>query len=1049
MSDGRTQDTKLEHRPAGEVRGLVRPYYIAVALIVGIGLLLAYLLLPRQRELAFIQMKSQDFQAARSAYEAQLGAGDLPPGVIAPLAEIYEYFGDIEKAIALFVRYVAKHPDNVDAWRRLAHYYLDTQNQSGRRQALEEIDRRQPSASNLRDLIAFYRIAGDYVALEPALTKLVKDYAATSDEITELAQIWASKRRYDDAAALLARFEAGEASVFDDTSALVLAALRLDLGRAEDAVSGASSYLAKHPTPESVSTLATLFRSRGYPDLALKILEPFGALADGNLTLLETLVELEHAAGLDSLAFARLDRLDSEGRLPLALYENYVDLALELGDVSRAEKFVARVKPEVVPSGAIADLVGALLNGGEIARATALAKQAGDRVFEDRPMLGAELALARGDKAEAERWVRVAETHPALSANERVALAGYWAGVGRKADARRLALALALDPQTSDEEMPSLAAVFAEIGATPSDVALFDKIKGRQSSLPLQAAWAIVASAAGRGSEVRGWLAGTLPTITNKSLLASLYFAARAGKLTPMALAVARRLYALDASPRNTVLLSEALTAVGQANEALALIRPLLPGGLDVQQAYVAALAKAYASGAPVKDELVAFATKRLEDPALTPAEKGAFANTLVEAGAYDVALPILANLARSRGGEWFFAFLDAAKKARRRDTAVAFLRSELDRTDLTRAQREERLYALIDVAGPQAALPYLEAFANSYGGDWIFAYEDALLKSGQEGRFLEFLTKQTERGDLSVVERRDAAFRLLNSGRKAAAERVFLSLARDEGPNGEDVNQLLYLWGPRPNGAAIDWLEGRARTATGSARAGWLAHLANVGANDRVVRFAEASGAANAMDDGTFKAYLDALLASRKMDKLAGALKARLPLENDLARLREMGRLAADIGLASEALTAYQRILAQKPDDREALRGAGLAALSLRRYDEARPRLERYVALGTAEPDIRYAYAEVLSALRQRDQANAEYARALKEIDAMAKPNFQLRLVRANILQRLGRGEEAVAAFEVLKAERPNDPELRADLASALLQNKSYDRAKQILTAP
>jgi tetratricopeptide (TPR) repeat protein len=863
------------------------------------------------------------------------------------------------------------------------------------------------------------------------------------------ATILASQGKLSEAVDVLSSFEATSRQLFDDNAAILLAALRLDLRRDVEAVRGANGYLTGRSTADSIGALAILFRNKSRSDLALNLIEPFGSIIDGSPALLELVIDLEQSAGHAGKAHARLERLEAEGYLPIALYTHYVDLAVEFGDVARVEQFVIRVGSDAISPDLIANLVGALLTAGEAIWAQAIVRRTGEAVLADRPMLGAELALALDDRPGAERWVRRAEIHPALPASERVALAGYWAGTGRTADARRLALILAQDPATPAEEMPSLAAVFAGIGATPSDVALFEEIKERKSALPLQAAWAIVASAAGKGTHVQEWLTGALPTISSPTLLTNLYLAARTGKLFPMALAVATRLHALEDSPRNTALFAGALTGAGRAVDALPLIRPLLPGTQTIRQVYLAALAKAYVAGAPVRDELVAFATKRLGDSSLAAAERDEIASTLVEAGAFDIALPMLATLAQARGGAWLYGYLDAAKKAKRNDEAIAFLRSELARTDLAWPQREERLYAFLDLAGSRAALSYLESFADSYGRDWVFSYEDALIKNGQEGRFLDYLAKRTERGDMSGTDRRDAGFRLLNAGRKAAAERIFLSLARDEGPEGPDVGQLLYLWGPRPNAAALDWLESRARAATGPARAGWLAHLVNVGANERVVRFAEALAAPAAMDDAIYFTYLEALAAMRRSDRLAAALRARLPTENEPNRLRDMGQLAADSGLASESLLAYQRLLTLKPDDRGALRAVGSAALSQRRYEEARQRLERYLGTGESDPEVRYAYAEAFTALGQRDRAATEYTRALKEIEAIAKPNFHLRLVRANILQRIGRAADAIASFEALKAERPNDPELRADLATALLQNKSYDRAKQVLSTP
>src|SRR3546814_4361843 len=64
-------------------------------------------------------------------------------------------------------------------------------------------------------------------------------------------------------------------------------------------------------------------------------------------------------------------------------------------------------------------------------------------------------------------------------------------------------------------------------------------------------------------------------------------------------------------------------------------------------------------------------------------------------------------TLFRSRGN-WFWAYVEAAKKAKRNDELAAFLKAELARPDLSRKEREDRIYALIDLGGAAAALPYL-----------------------------------------------------------------------------------------------------------------------------------------------------------------------------------------------------------------------------------------------------------------------------------------------------------------------------------------------------
>jgi tetratricopeptide (TPR) repeat protein len=328
MSDVKAPTIRPARPRAGEVRGLTRPYYVAVALIVGVGLGLAYLLLPREQELAFMQMKNEDYHAARDAYESQLDAVNPSAGVIVPLASIYEHFGNIDGAIALFERYVAKHPDNVDAWRRLARYYDDSHNPARRRAALEEVDRQAPTADNLRDLIEIYRSSGDNAAFAQALSRLVNRFAATSDEVTDHATILASQGRLSEAVDALSSFEATSRQLFDDNAAILLAALRLDLRLNDEAVQGAHGYLRGRGTADSIGALAFLFRNKSRSDLALNLIEPYGSIMDGSPALLELAIDLERSAGLAGKAHARLERLEAEGNLPGALYTRAMLISL-------------------------------------------------------------------------------------------------------------------------------------------------------------------------------------------------------------------------------------------------------------------------------------------------------------------------------------------------------------------------------------------------------------------------------------------------------------------------------------------------------------------------------------------------------------------------------------------------------------------------------------------------------------------------------------------------------------------------------------------------
>src|SRR4051794_22860374 len=98
----------------------------------------------------------------------------------------------------------------------------------------------------------------------------------------------------------------------------------------------------------------------------------------------------------------------------------------------------------------------------------------------------------------------------------------------------------------------------------------------------------------------------------------------------------------------------------------------------------------------------------------------------------------------------------------------------------------------------------------------------------------------------LPVTERRGYAYRLLETGARKPAEAAYREIAATEPPDGPDMRQLLFLWGPRPGAESLDWIEGRYRAAkTAHDRRVWIGYLADLGGAVRAVAVIEAEGAA------------------------------------------------------------------------------------------------------------------------------------------------------------------------------------------------------------
>jgi cytochrome c-type biogenesis protein CcmH/NrfG len=86
--------------------------------------------------------------------------------------------------------------------------------------------------------------------------------------------------------------------------------------------------------------------------------------------------------------------------------------------------------------------------------------------------------------------------------------------------------------------------------------------------------------------------------------------------------------------------------------------------------------------------------------------------------------------------------------------------------------------------------------------------------------------------------------------------------------------------------------------------------------------------------------------------------------------------------------------------------------------------------------------------ALRQRDGEAARrcYAEALRQIETSESQVFRSRVMRANLLHKLGRANEARRLFDDLLAERPADHNLRADYVALLMEQGELREARAVL---
>ncbi|MDB2415292.1 hypothetical protein N9W34_05920, partial [Rickettsiales bacterium] len=160
-----------------------------LALVAGsIGLLTA----PSKMELALMRLEDQNFSQSLEYYEEKVAMGDRSIDVIAPLLNIYKYYGYNERAIELMEEYVKDNQDSVEAHKQLAYLYLTSKYYDKYCEALESLQEIQPSIDNLRLLADTYRFLGKHAEEISALERLIKHgrYHTEEADYVNLASLY-------------------------------------------------------------------------------------------------------------------------------------------------------------------------------------------------------------------------------------------------------------------------------------------------------------------------------------------------------------------------------------------------------------------------------------------------------------------------------------------------------------------------------------------------------------------------------------------------------------------------------------------------------------------------------------------------------------------------------------------------------------------------------------------------------------------------------------------------------------------------------------------
>lgn len=955
---------------------------------------MSFLIIPSDSEVALIEFKDKQYEKALKLYEEQYEQGNLRLDVVMHLTGVYLQFGEIDKAIKVMEDYVAAHPENLAARRELGSLYQYGQRLDDYTRNLEEINRLEQSTENLKALSDMYELTEDYDKQVPVVVKLIESKEAQgTHNMTSAARMLASEKKYDEAIGMLRK---KRESLPEEE--------KRNFDDSYDDVELLIRLLIDVGKPEEA-----LAEARQYRDMS----PPLGQVA--NLANI-----INYLIGVDE-AYAFIQPYEARITEHPSLLAEYVLILMRLGE---NEKAYTLLKPlfeaQTLPMDLQDELLFLAIEQGDNETADALIGMIDfASLTEETSISLIELALVHDVprlieiiNTESRESGDLAESKPMLDAALAIALRQD--GVKEKLDA--------LPYETlAFYQRAQLARVCAQV----SHDACIDRF---EASLPavteLSEADTIgtgeILLASGRYGSGRDYIAPVKDTYKSAKFqeLWVRYAAANGDIDTVTAW--------LDAHPNsaNRLLLTDLYFHTFNSGH--------------------------YALAVNLAERIIAMENN--------PDTRGYLVQAYMKNNQLAEAVSILRDH-RAESAQDADNYLYALIQLVKRDSSYAdelstYAQSQLASGNTSYKQRLALIYALIDAGQGDLAMPYVRSIALKEGGTWVPLYAEYVLKQGNPDEAVTFWHELAQRPHVNNEMLSQIAYGLLEHGHGDAAIDLFEQMALSEPADSTIVQQMVYLWGPNLTLDQMLWLHARAEAAQDPVeKSQWMSYAVN-GSNARslmqMVRMEPTSLEYRVVEEP----YLAAVNLTDHTEYLESYLAHRIEYTENPAELKRYATYATWYNMNAQAVRGYEKILAQQPENGEALLYLGIQAHGRANYTQSRDMLSQYIHLletgkvkETPESYQAYFYvAETLRRDREKEAMVPLYYSTIQLIQNQAVPENEARSKLAQALAHSGDYRAARAEFERLLQHYPDDGLLRADYASLLLEMKDYDAAQKVM---
>lgn len=724
--------------------------------------------------------------------------------------------------------------------------------------------------------------------------------------------------------------------------------LFLQYGQHDKAFQLAEYWMQQHKTMKNAIEFANLMMVHKLPEKALQLLRPYQQRGKSSASFMETYIQAQVAKGQTEAVFQTLNQMYHQNHLSFALYDEYISLLLQLNKSGDLLNFVRDIEPGSIAYWQLTPITEIALLNQEPELAEKLIDQFGDEFLSEHPLLAFELAITQKNKKNIDIWKnRIHSGEYFFTPGQQVQLALLLKKVADELCKKQLLLISKkwLGKLSANDTLAVLQAGLQLKLPKSFFQAIYDQTKVSQKN-KLKQAWLLSLAATRKEDEAIQWLTINTKEMNNDQVVTTEFY---------------QDLY------------------------------------------YVAYDYQRY--------RLLLYTAETLYQTQPDKKHFDQLIETLILNGKNERVVTLLVPEYRNKqpySTIYFSALLDLAKKNKKyRNKLSRHIQKQLKHKKKIDDEYLQLTQMLVDRHMEKLAVPYIKRPAYAGKNDWIYVYQKLLKSSNNQAQLKRFYRYLLQQSTISPSQKKNIAYQLLESNDRKQAEQLFLQLAQPAQIDDDVVKQLFYLWGPRPDKKAIQWIVAKATNAPEKEQVKWLRQLLNIKQADKVLAIFNYQLLHH--QHPALEIYREALLEVGQIDLLKKQFYATLKTEKEFTELVKTARQSEQAGLTQITITYYKKLVKIKPDQIKYWRHLGMLTFNEGLRQDSLDAFKKLHSLSAGDIESHFFHAELLEEIDAGIEAQQHYHQAIKMLASTLTLNKRLEIILAQCYHRTRQHQKAL----------------------------------------